>query len=273
MRYLPSGSSAWQIYWFEHNLQGDVVAVYDTSGTKLVSYTYDAWGNTATTQHATSIPTPVQNNPFRYRGYYFDIDLNLYYLNARYYDQGTGRFISGDCYVSTGQGLPGYNMFAYCGNSPVFRTDLGGESWGAIFAACVIIVLSISLLVGSEKQEATEEQIQHAIEAAGKSDHVSFNENNLPDGNKECIITIDTKYILDSVDEIAYDEFYKALYDNYLEEAELFGVPNEKLMSERHIRWEFRAHIVAYYLNIPNAKTTDLNVDETFFSMDRRAFK
>ena len=72
MRYLPSGTFTRQIYWFEHNLQGDVVAVYSAEGTKLVSYTYGAWGNTATTQHATSIPTPVQNNPFIYR---FDGDV------------------------------------------------------------------------------------------------------------------------------------------------------------------------------------------------------
>ena len=86
----------------------------------------------------------MQNNPYRYRGYYFDIDLNLYYLNARYYDQVTGRFISGDCYVSTGQGLSGYNMFAYCGNNPVNRVDSTGEAWwhwalgAAIVVGCAI---------------------------------------------------------------------------------------------------------------------------------------
>ena len=59
------------------------------------------------------------DNPFRYRGYYYDADLELYYLNSRYYDSNTGRFISPDKYISTGQGLLGYNMFAYCGNNPV----------------------------------------------------------------------------------------------------------------------------------------------------------
>ena len=32
-------------FWFEKNLQGDIVAVYNSAGTKLVSYAYDAWGN------------------------------------------------------------------------------------------------------------------------------------------------------------------------------------------------------------------------------------
>ena len=145
MRYLPSGTSTWQIYWFEHNLQGDVVAVYDTSGTKLVSYTYDAWGNTVTTQHATSIPTPVQNNPYRYRGYYFDIDLNLYYLNARYYDQHTGRFISADevgIIAASPTGLTDKNLYAYCDNNPVARVDGDGEFWETAFD---VISLGVSI--------------------------------------------------------------------------------------------------------------------------------
>ncbi len=47
MAYRNSSMSAgvFEYYIFEKNLQGDIVAVYDTSGTKLVSYTYDAWGN------------------------------------------------------------------------------------------------------------------------------------------------------------------------------------------------------------------------------------
>jgi len=62
-------------------------------------------------------------NPFTYRGYYYDYDLELYYLQTRYYDPVVGRFINADSYVSTGQGLIGNNMFAYCNNNPVMRCD------------------------------------------------------------------------------------------------------------------------------------------------------
>jgi RHS repeat-associated protein len=44
-------------------------------------------------------------NPMRYRGYYYDRDLGLYYLQSRFYDAQTGRFINADAYVSTGQGF------------------------------------------------------------------------------------------------------------------------------------------------------------------------
>ena len=131
MRYRTSNyaEGVFDEFLFEKNLQGDVVAIYNASGTKLVSYTYDAWGKVTTTYSNNGASTPARFNPFKYRGYYHDSDTNLYYLNSRYYDPGTGRFISADGYVSTGQGILGNNMYAYCGNNPVNRFDPTGHSW------------------------------------------------------------------------------------------------------------------------------------------------
>ena len=52
----------------------------------------------------------------------------MYYLQSRYYDPIVGRFISVDSLVSTGQGLLGYNMYAYCLNNPVNLLDFDGEA-------------------------------------------------------------------------------------------------------------------------------------------------
>ena len=65
-------------------------------------------------------------NPFRYRGYYYDVETGFYYLNSRYYDPTLGRFLNADGYVSTGQGMLGVNMFAYCHNKPVLFNDPSG---------------------------------------------------------------------------------------------------------------------------------------------------
>ena len=83
------------------------------------------------------MPSVVTNNPFRYRGYYYDIDLGLYYLNARYYDAGIGRFISPDSlgYLGANGDLNSYNLFAYCSNNPVMYADPSGHS---IIAAIII---------------------------------------------------------------------------------------------------------------------------------------
>jgi len=73
--------------------------------------------------HANS--TTANINPFRYRGYYYDVETGLYYLQSRYYDPEIGRWINADGYVSTGQELLGFNMFVYCGNNPVSRILCG----------------------------------------------------------------------------------------------------------------------------------------------------
>ena len=68
------------------------------------------------------------DNPFRYRGYYYDAETGLYYLMTRYYDPEVGRFLSADVYLSTGQGVLGNNRFAYCNNDPILFYDSDGTS-------------------------------------------------------------------------------------------------------------------------------------------------
>nr|WP_303857839.1 RHS repeat-associated core domain-containing protein [Aminicella lysinilytica] len=71
-------------------------------------------------------------NPFLYRGYCCDAETGLYYLNSRYYDPQTGRFLNADGAVSTGTGILGHNMFVYCNNRPVIMID----SEGTMMAMC-----------------------------------------------------------------------------------------------------------------------------------------
>ena len=72
-------------------------------------------------------------NPLRYRGYYYDSETGMYYLQSRYYDPETGRFINVDGLVSTG-GFLGFNMFAYCKNNPVMLSDPSGCKPGDWYA-------------------------------------------------------------------------------------------------------------------------------------------
>ena len=132
------------VCYFATNLQGDIVALYDEAGNRIASYTYDAWGNniyknsTATPDISTADAQWLMNiNPFRYRGYYYDTDTGLYYLQSRYYNPIWGRFINADIYISTGQGVLGCNMFAYCNNSPIAKSDKNGEIWNIVIGAAV----------------------------------------------------------------------------------------------------------------------------------------
>ena len=109
-------------YYYMLNLQGDVVHLVNTSGKAVASYSYDPYG--AVISKSGSL---ADLNPLRYRGYYYDTETGFYYLQSRYYDPALGRFINADDYASTGQGYLGFNMFAYCNNSPVNSYDPSGH--------------------------------------------------------------------------------------------------------------------------------------------------
>ena len=140
-RTTSMAEGSFYTYWFEKNLQGDIVAVYSDSGVKLRTYTYDAWGNvTETVLSQSGTHYYARYNPFRYRGYYYDTETGLYYLQSRYYNPKWGRFLNADGYVSTGTGLLGYNMFAYCNNNPVMGYDPTGEwNWGKFWDGVVSV--------------------------------------------------------------------------------------------------------------------------------------
>ena len=114
-------------YYYVYNLQGDIIAITNGGGFKVVEYTYDPWGKLISTTGSMASSIGVQN-PYRYRAYRYDTELEMYYLNSRYYDPEIGRFINADGLVSTGQGILGYNMFAYCNNNSVNMVDNNGAA-------------------------------------------------------------------------------------------------------------------------------------------------
>ena len=116
------------MYFYVKNLQGDVVRIIDLSGTEVASYVYDAWGNIKDTK---GVPTIREINPIRYRGYVYDTETSLYYLQSRYYDPFTGRFLNADVYADTQSGTPlSTNMFAYCENNAINKSDdEGKDAW------------------------------------------------------------------------------------------------------------------------------------------------
>ena len=113
------------VYYYILNVQGDVVALMNEAGNVVADYTYDEWGKLIS---VTGSNTTMGNiTPLRYRGYIYDRDTGLYYLQSRYYDPAIGRFINADAFASTDtKDLLGTNMFAYCENNPVNMVDPNG---------------------------------------------------------------------------------------------------------------------------------------------------
>ena len=123
-------------YYYVTNLQGDVIAILDSTGAAVVQYMYDAWGKLWETTGSMATTLGV-HNPLRYRGYVYDPESSLYYLQSRYYDPELGRFINADIYPTTGQGLLGNNMFAYCNNDPTNHYDSDGRMPQAVEDAII----------------------------------------------------------------------------------------------------------------------------------------
>ncbi len=126
-------------YYYTKNAQGDVTGIADSDYNTVVEYTYDAWGKLLSTTGTMADTIGVQN-PFLYRGYYYDIETGLYYLNSRYYDPQTGRMINADSLdtlTASPTSATDKNLFSYCDNDPVNRADDEGGFWHLIAGAAI----------------------------------------------------------------------------------------------------------------------------------------
>lgn len=131
--YHPASGSNVTGYYMTTQ-QGDITRIEDVNGNVLATYEYDAWGKLIS-----SSGSLATINPLRYRGYYYDTETELYYLSSRYYDPKVSRFINADSTdaVLSANGLYDQNLFAYCDNNPVMRTDMGGEIWNLIVGGAI----------------------------------------------------------------------------------------------------------------------------------------
>lgn len=145
-------------YVYERDIQGDFLKIFRKDDLTLVAeYHYDAYGNHVVVNHGEGRIGDV--NPFRYRGYYFDVETGWYYLNARYYSPAVGRFVSPDelsILDETKSQINGLNLYMYCGDNPVMNVDPSG-SLGFVFTLLLSAIAGafVSGAVSAVQQWAT----------------------------------------------------------------------------------------------------------------------
>ena len=132
-------------YYYIKNGQNDVIGILDSNLKQVVSYEYDSWGNILSIKDAngnniTSSTHIGIINPYRYRGYRYDTETGLYYLQSRYYSPEWGRFINFDNYGGQVGELLSHNGYIYCCNNPVSMVDENGN-----FAAIISLVLTVTV--------------------------------------------------------------------------------------------------------------------------------
>ena len=141
-------------YQYLYNGLGNLVRVFDAkTGRIAAEYSYTAFGSCTVTNHTEE--NIGNQNPIRYKGYYYDEETRLYYLKSRYYSPAYRVFLSPDEpeYMDPND-FSGLNLYTYCYNNPVMYFDPSGTlaEIVAMISWLVIGVLSITILSYIESQ-------------------------------------------------------------------------------------------------------------------------
>ena len=130
------------------NAQNDIIGLLDKDGKVVVRYTYDSWGQVVKIEGTLKDKVGARN-PFRYKGYYYDVETGLYYCRSRYYDPAIRRFISADDTQVLRDNLDMLgekNLYTYCDDNPITRVDGDGQCWDIVVGA--VIGAAMNVLAG-----------------------------------------------------------------------------------------------------------------------------
>ena len=244
-------------YYYVKNVLGNILAIIDNNKSKVVEYRYNAWGEVTSTSG-----TLAHINPFRYKGYYYDSDIKMYYCKSRYYVPLWKRWLNADSpkYLDNND-TNNLNLFVYCGNEPIDKYDpIGFFSWGipilifsvvAIIATIVNHLISIDLSKKAEenvKDKYTKEEAKKVIEQITGEGTVVFGEKavNITDSNR-----IDSRYeriLISKIIQNTVDE-----NGNYL-----------TYRSTYSLSAEWYGHNILSSLGIANSSTDHVDLDYEF---------
>ena len=154
-----------------------ITGLVDANGGAVVNYRYDSWGKLISITGSMA-DTLGKDNPYRYKGYYYDDETGMYYLKSRYYQPEICRFISADdedVLIDTHANLSNKNLYLYCDNNPIIKVDEG-----KIVAGNVLATGSIDLVVNTGYTG-----MSSAISTAASSSHKSTISSRNRNSNKE----------------------------------------------------------------------------------------
>ena len=145
---LISRSGDGKATYYLFNAHGDVTELVSDSSTVTHKYDYDAFG-------VEKKPDPLDGNPFRYCGEYYDGETKTYYLRARYYDPNIGRFTQQDSVWLMAREYPNgqkitdplsLNLYVYCANNPIVYGDPSGHAFETLLDIAGLILSAIDFI-------------------------------------------------------------------------------------------------------------------------------
>jgi RHS repeat-associated protein len=149
---LEYNGSSW---FYVRNAQNDVIGLVEAStGNWAAQYVYDAWGKplailNGNGNDVSGNATHIANiNPYRYRGYRYDTENGMYYLNSRYYNPSLGRFTNSDEFslLYHQKDLLGMNLYQYCDNNPINKCDEFGF-WPSLAKVFTAVLVTVAIIV------------------------------------------------------------------------------------------------------------------------------
>ena len=256
------------VYYYGTNLQGDIAEIYNAAGTMVVGYRYNAYGE-LDSMFGSMADTLGILNPLRYRGYVYDTETKLYYLQSRYYNPEWGRFINADGFVTTGQGFVGNNMFAYCGNNPVMYVDVTGQGFiTALFFGLTVVGITylctasdsntIAVAYAQQLEKAKQKYNKNTVSINNNIDesealvHVYINPNNSWDHGGPNIHIENSAYIRNMAEQ-------EAILDVIIESPEF----DPSVFKRGKVNWlrEWRGHNIIFDLATGTTKERARHVD------------
>ncbi len=184
----------------------------ENSGAIYATYTYDSWGRCVSVKNssgaACSVNTVAVQSSIRYRGYVYDYETGLYYLQSRYYDPEVGRFLNADDvdFIGYSGEVLSYNAFAYCENNAVDRVDTLGTTFFDIFDMSyktIIINYLIERMNSIENKKITNKE--KLIKRINNSTKINFNQKKARvDGVTRYNIVVENKGGYSYIDEYIF---------------------------------------------------------------------
>ena len=124
-------------FFYRYDIRGSVTNIVDGEGAVVKSYDYDEFGVTTSTGDTFF-------NEVTFTGSVADAS-GLLYMNARYYNPSTGRFLSQDSYSGNPYDPWTQHLYSYCGNNPINMIDPTGH----FFLTCVIVGTIVGAVIGA----------------------------------------------------------------------------------------------------------------------------
>ena len=112
------------LYTYTSDLSGSITNVVDTDQSAVVSYWCSDFGEVS--ESKASAYSSFENE-IQYTGAIYDERTGLLYLNARFYDPSTGRFLTQDTYRGERSDADTWHLYAYCANNPINYVDPSGH--------------------------------------------------------------------------------------------------------------------------------------------------